>query len=112
MPQTILIAGPSRERLAPFQTIAEKLGYIPLIQLSKDEILETLAQESPDLLILDAQLGQVLEMCQTLRGNPFYLTLPIVLLVENDQEAGWQVNDCLPVSASPQTIFSLLKKYL
>ena len=90
MLQTILIAGPSRERLSPFQTIAEKLGYISLIQLSKDEILETLTQESPDLLILDAQLGQVLEMCQTLRGNPFYLTLPIVLLVENENEAGWQ----------------------
>ena len=116
MKQTILLAGPEKERLIPLGTIAQKLGYSSLIETDKDKIAEILIHVEIDLLILDIRLDGLFEMCRALRQNPFYLTLPVVLLVDDPVEDPevWQagINDRLLFPGTNREVFSLLKKYL
>jgi len=66
----------------------EKEGYKVVVANDGLSALETVKSEMPDLIILDIMLPKIdgLEVCRTLKLNPEYKSIPIIMLTAKGEE--------------------------
>jgi DNA-binding response OmpR family regulator len=68
--------------LRSVKRVLEKAGFTVSIASSGQEALTLIAQERPDLIVLDIIMPEMdgLEVCRRIRADPFYAKLPILFL--------------------------------
>ncbi|MFQ6133096.1 MAG: response regulator transcription factor [Armatimonadota bacterium] len=82
------------------------------------EALEVLANQKPDMIILDVMMPQMdgFEVLKELRGNPETAEIPVIMLTAKAQDAdvfrGWQagVDSYLTKPFSPMELLTFVKR--
>lgn len=85
----ILVVDDTPQNIRLLDAVLSPRGYTVVPAASGQEALETVAQEPPDLVLLDIQMPGMdgYEVCQRLRGAPATRALPIVMITASgDQE--------------------------
>ena len=96
MAKKILAVDDERHILRLVQINLEKAGYEVVTGSNGREALEMVAQESPDLIVMDVMMPEMdgFEALQTLKNDPQTATIPVIMLTAKAQDAdvfhGWQ----------------------
>jgi signal transduction histidine kinase/CheY-like chemotaxis protein len=116
----ILLAEDNQITIDIFVDYLRNLGYRMNIVRTGKEALDRLAEERPDLILMDIQMPGMdgLEATRSIRAQPEYKNLPIIALTaltmpgdrERCLEAG--VNDYLSKPANIRELIQIIEKYL
>lgn len=89
MPKQILIVDDEPSIIVPLQFLMEQNGYEVAVAFSGEEAMETIAENPPDLILLDIMLPIIdgFEVCQRVRENPAWNHIRIVLLTAMGSDA-------------------------
>ncbi|KUO73147.1 MAG: two-component system response regulator [Desulfosporosinus sp. BRH_c37] len=98
----------------------EKEGYLVRVAKDGQEALKHVANEKPDLLVLDLMLPGMdgLEVCRKLRSNPKFQQIPIIMLTakgeEFDKVLGLELgaDDYMSKPFSPRELLARIKARL
>ncbi|NLT19611.1 MAG: response regulator transcription factor [Syntrophomonadaceae bacterium] len=98
----------------------EKEGYLVVSASNGEEALNSVANEKPDLILLDIMLPNIdgLEVCRTLKQNPEFNTIPIIMLTakgdEIDTVLGLEMgaDDYIKKPFSPREVIARVKARL
>jgi len=96
MSQKILVVDDEPHIVRLVQVNLEKAGYIVTTASNGKEALEAIAQEQPDLMVLDVMMPEMdgLETLKRIKGNPETDDIPVILLTAKAQDAdvfeGWK----------------------
>ncbi|MBN2323335.1 MAG: response regulator [Spirochaetes bacterium] len=84
--RTILAVDDNRTTLALLRKIFEKTGYRVLTGQNGDEALDILADQSVDLVTLDADMpvADGFSTCRKIRENPKTASLPVIMITAHD----------------------------
>jgi DNA-binding response OmpR family regulator len=117
--RTILAVDDNRTTLALLRKIFEKTGYRVLTGQNGDEALDILANQSVDIVTLDADMpvADGFSTCRKIRENPKTASLPVIMITANDTaeevmrgfEAG--VSDYLVKPIKKDELLSLISAY-
>lgn len=98
MKKKILVVDDSQPILELASTMLKLLGYEPIRACNGVEALKALAQEKPDLALLDVILPDMdgFKICQHIRSNPSMAKMPIFMVsakktsedIERGEKAG------------------------
>jgi DNA-binding response OmpR family regulator len=82
----ILLVDDDEEVLGTLTRALTRQGYVVQVAMSGPEGLQFIAEQMPQLLILDIMMPHMdgIEVCQRLRADPFYNRLPILFLSARD----------------------------
>jgi CheY-like chemotaxis protein len=78
----------------PLEYIFREEGFLPVTAVDGEQCLEMVADHLPDLIFLDVMMPgkDGFEVCRTLKNDPRYADIPIILLSargrEHDRERG------------------------
>ena len=88
MTQSILVADDEPSILLSLQFLLQKAGYEVRLAHNGEEVLQAVEQSTPDLLLLDAMMPQRdgYDVCQTIRADPRWTSLPIIMLTANSRD--------------------------
>ncbi len=119
MKKKILVVDDSQPILELATTMLRLLGYEPLKASSGIEALKVLAQEKPDMALLDVILPDMdgFKICQHIRNNPATADMPIFMLsakkttedVERGKNAG--ANEYVTKPFRSAEMAQLIKNY-
>ena len=89
MPSRILSVDDERDVTSLVDFHLSRAGFAVLTAASGREALDTIALQSPDLIILDLMLPDIdgFGICEILRRDPKTATIPIIIL------SAWATND-------------------
>jgi DNA-binding response OmpR family regulator len=84
--KTILVVDDNRTTVALLRKIFEKTGYRVLTGQNGEEALSILADESVDLVTLDADMpvADGFSTCRKIRENPKTASLPVIMITAHD----------------------------
>ncbi|MBI2863330.1 MAG: response regulator [Chloroflexi bacterium] len=84
----ILIVDDSRVNIKVLEALLVPRGYAVLTATSGEQALEKVAQEKPDLVLLDIHMPCMdgHEVCAKLREDPATRLLPVVMVTSSDEE--------------------------
>jgi DNA-binding response OmpR family regulator len=94
MPKRILVVDDEPSILLSLEFLMEQEGYDVYSATDGDEALQALREKKPDLILLDVMIPKRdgFEVCQTIRANPEWKEVRIIILTakgrEVDQEKG------------------------
>jgi DNA-binding response OmpR family regulator len=94
MPQSILVVDDEPNIVLSLEFLMGKEGYLVRTARDGEEALEAIRESPPDLVLLDVMMPRLdgFEVCQTIRANPEWKDMRIVMLTakgrEVDQEKG------------------------
>ena len=101
MPKKILAVDDEKHIVRLVQANLERAGYQVVTANDGKEALQKVAEENPDLVVLDVMMPYMdgFEVLQNLRRNPSTRDIPVVMLTAKAQDAdvfkGWQSGvDC------------------
>ncbi|MCW6035279.1 response regulator [Spirulina subsalsa FACHB-351] len=79
---TLMIVDDDPELLECLEVILKPWGFTLILLDNPKTFWDVLKQSHPDLLILDVQMPQIsgIELCQVLRNDPQWYTIPILIL--------------------------------
>jgi DNA-binding response OmpR family regulator len=95
--QKILVVDDEEHVVAAIVTNLELEGFDVVPAYSGSEALELVAEEKPDLIVLDVMMPEMSgwEVLQSLKDNPDTETVPVVMLTalsqDRDIEMGWEL---------------------
>lgn len=118
MPKKILAVDDERHIVRLVQVNLERAGYEVVTAFDGKDALEKVANEQPDLVVLDVMMPYMdgFEVLQNLRKNPSTRELPVIMLTAKAQDAdvfrGWQSGvDCyLTKPFNPMELISFVKR--
>ena len=118
MPKKILAVGDEKHIVRLVQANLERAGYQVVTANDGKEALQKVAEENPDLVVLDVMMPYMdgFEVLQNLRRNPSTRDIPVVMLTAKAQDAdvfkGWQSGvDCyLTKPFNPMELLSFVKR--
>ena len=118
MAKKILAVDDERHIVRLVQVNLERAGYEVVTANDGKEALEKVAQENPDLVVLDVMMPYMdgFEVLQNLRRNPTTRDIPVIMLTAKAQDAdvfkGWQSGvDCyLTKPFNPMELLSFVKR--
>lgn len=86
--QTIMIVDDDAFVRRPLEFILEEEGFAPVLACDGDECLRMVSDEKPDLIFLDVMMPgrDGFDVCRTLKNNPTYADIPIILLTARGQD--------------------------
>lgn len=89
MAKKVLIVDDEPSIIVPLQFLMEQNGYDVLVAFSGEEAMETIANQLPDLVLLDIMLPVIdgFEVCQRIRENAEWDHIRIILLTAMGGEA-------------------------
>lgn len=99
MPPSVLIADDEPNIVLSLEFLLEEAGYRVRVAHDGQEVLDALALEVPDLILLDVMLPRIsgYDVCQRVRANPAWRGVRIVMLSAKGREA--EVSKGLAVGA-------------
>ncbi len=82
MSKRILIVDDEPSIIVPLQFLMQQNGFETSVAFTGEEAMETIAEKTPDLIILDIMLPIIdgYEVCQRVRENPQWNNIRIILL--------------------------------
>ena len=88
MTATILIADDEPNIVLSLEFVLQEEGYRVRVARDGQEVLDALAAELPDLLLLDVMLPRVsgFDVCERIRANPHWHRLRVVMLSAKGRE--------------------------
>lgn len=118
MPKKILAVDDEKHIVRLVQVNLERAGYTVVTANDGKEALEKVAEESPDLVVLDVMMPYMdgFEVLQNLRRSPATRDIPVIMLTAKAQDAdvfkGWQSGvDCyLTKPFNPMELLSFVKR--
>ena len=118
MPRKILACDDEKNIVRLVQANLERAGYEVVTANDGKEALQKVAEETPDLLVLDVMMPYMdgFEVLQHLRRNPSTRDIPVIMLTAKAQDAdvfkGWQSGvDCyLTKPFNPLELLSFVKR--
>lgn len=94
MPKRILVVDDEPSILLSLEFLMDQAGYEVQTATDGDEALQSISEKLPDLIVLDVMMPKRdgFEVCQTIRANPEWKKIKIIMLTakgrEIDQEKG------------------------
>ena len=88
MAQTILVADDEPSILLSLQFLLQKAGYQVRTASDGEEALKAVEAAAPDLILLDAMMPKRdgYDVCQSLRADPAYRDIPIIMLTAKSRD--------------------------
>ncbi|UEM05720.1 response regulator [Skermanella rosea] len=88
MSQSILIADDEPSILLSLQFLLQKAGFEVRLAKNGEEVIQALEQSVPDLILLDAMMPKRdgFDVCQTIRANPDWQRLPVIMLTAKSRD--------------------------
>ena len=88
MTQSILVADDEPSILLSLQFLLQKAGFEVRLAHNGEEVLQAVEQSAPDLLLLDAMMPHRdgYDVCQTIRADPRWTGLPIIMLTAKSRD--------------------------
>ncbi|CAO3354028.1 response regulator [Azospirillum sp. TSH64] len=88
MKPTILVVDDEPSIVLSLQVLMQRAGFDVRIARDGDEALRSVETFTPDLILLDAMMPKRdgFDVCQTLRTNPAWKTLPIIMLTARSRD--------------------------
>ncbi|OCX64554.1 hypothetical protein BFP70_10995 [Thioclava sp. SK-1] len=94
--------------------------YQPVMAASGQEALDAIARDTPDLILLDLDLGDMngIDICKKLKQNPKYSRIPVVIVTANtDRQARLDAlhagaDDVLPKPVDDQILLARMRSLL
>ena len=120
MTQSILVADDEPSILLSLQFLLQKAGYEVRLAHNGEEVIQAVEQSTPDLLLLDAMMPQRdgYDVCQTIRANPRWAALPIIMLtaksrdVERQKGMALGATDYITKPFSTRDLVATVRKHL
>lgn len=120
MKPTILVADDEPAIVLSLQVLLQKAGYAVRVARNGEEAMELIAAAKPDLVLLDAMMPKRdgFDVCQSLRADPVYDDMPIIMLtaksrdVERQKGIALGANDYVTKPFSTRDLVTLVKGYL
>lgn len=118
MPKKILACDDEKHIVRLVQVNLERAGYQVVTANDGKEALQKVAEENPDLVVLDVMMPYMdgFEVLQNLRRSPATRDIPVIMLTAKAQDAdvfkGWQSGvDCyLTKPFNPMELLSFVKR--
>ena len=118
MPKKILAVDDEKHIVRLVQVNLERAGYTVVTANDGKEALQKVAEENPDLVVLDVMMPYMdgFEVLQNLRRSPATRDIPVIMLTAKAQDAdvfkGWQSGvDCyLTKPFNPMELLSFVKR--
>jgi two-component system alkaline phosphatase synthesis response regulator PhoP len=118
VPKKILAVDDEKHIVRLVQVNLERAGYTVVTANDGKEALQKVADENPDLVVLDVMMPYMdgFEVLQNLRRNPSTRDIPVIMLTAKAQDAdvfkGWQSGvDCyLTKPFNPMELLSFVKR--
>ncbi len=118
MARKILAVDDEKHIVRLVQVNLERAGYEVVTANDGKEALQKVAEENPDLVVLDEMMPYMdgFEVLQNLRRNPSTRDIPVIMLTAKAQDAdvfkGWQSGvDCyLTKPFNPMELLSFVKR--
>ncbi|MBK1837631.1 response regulator [Azospirillum sp. YIM B02556] len=88
MKPTILVVDDEPSIVLSLQVLMQRAGFDVRVARDGDEALHSVENFTPDLILLDAMMPKRdgFDVCQTLRSNPAWKTLPIIMLTARSRD--------------------------
>jgi two-component system, OmpR family, alkaline phosphatase synthesis response regulator PhoP len=120
MTQSILVADDEPSILLSLQFLLQKAGFEVRLAHNGEEVLQAVEQSTPDLILLDAMMPQRdgYDVCQTIRANPRWAALPIIMLtaksrdVERQKGMALGATDYVTKPFSTRDLVATVRKHL
>ena len=120
MKPTILVADDEPSIVLSLQVLLQKAGFAVRIARNGEEALQSVAESTPDLILLDAMMPRRdgFDVCQSLRANPAYQSLPIIMLtaksrdVERQKGMALGATDYITKPFSTRDLVATVRKYV
>ena len=120
MTQSILVADDEPSILLSLQFLLQKAGYEVRLARNGEEVIQAVEQSTPDLLLLDAMMPQRdgYDVCQTIRADPRWTALPIIMLtaksrhVERQKGMALGATDYVTKPFSTRDLVATVRKHL
>lgn len=120
MSKRILVVDDEPSILLSLEFLMEQEGYDVISATDGDEALQAIHEKLPDLILLDVMMPKRdgFEVCQTIRANPEWKEVKIIILTakgrEVDQEKGFALgaDDYITKPFATQELVSKVKKVL
>ncbi len=120
MKPTILVADDEPSILLSLQVLLQKAGFVVRVARDGEEAIFALEESTPSLILLDTMMPKRdgFDVCQTIRANPAYKDLPIIMLtakgrdVEREKGMALGATDYITKPFSTRDLVSTVRKYL
>ncbi|WP_158045761.1 response regulator transcription factor [Skermanella pratensis] len=120
MSQSILIADDEPSILLSLQFLLQKAGFEVRLARNGEEVIQAVEQSVPDLILLDTMMPKRdgFDVCQTIRANPAWQGLPIVMLtaksrdVERQKGMALGATDYITKPFSTRDLVETVRKHL
>ena len=120
MTQSILVADDEPSILLSLQFLLQKAGFEVRLAHNGEEVIQAVEQSTPDLLLLDAMMPQRdgYDVCQTIRADPRWAELPIIMLtaksrdVERQKGMALGATDYVTKPFSTRDLVATVRKHL
>jgi len=118
--QTVLVVDDEPNIVVSLEFIIKQAGYDVRVAHDGEAALESVAEKVPDLILLDVMMPKRdgFDVCQTIRANPAWTAVPIIMLTargrEIDREKGLAlgVDDYITKPFSTRDIVTLIRQRL
>ena len=120
MKPTILVADDEPSILLSLQVLLQKAGFTVRTARDGEEAIAALRESTPSLILLDAMMPKRdgFDVCQTIRADPAYKDLPIIMLtaksrdVEREKGLALGATDYITKPFSTRDLVGTVRKYL
>lgn len=88
MPDTVLVVDDERSIVLSLEFILRKAGFDVRVAYDGEQALQAIEESVPDLVLLDVSMPKRdgYDVCQTVRANPAWKSIRIVMLTAKGQE--------------------------
>lgn len=120
MQPSILVADDEPSIVLSLQVLLQKAGYRVRVARNGEEALQSVAEERPDLILLDAMMPKRdgFDVCQSLRADPACRDLIIIMLtarsrdVERQKGMALGATDYITKPFSTRELVAAVRKHL
>ena len=120
MARSILIVDDEPNIVLSLEFLVRQAGYEPRIARDGAAALQAVAEDAPDLILLDVMMPKRdgYDVCQTIRANPAWKSVRIIMLtargreIEREKGLALGADDYVTKPFSTREVVELIKRYL